>query len=166
MYNDHIATVNAIKTIFGGKKMAEFNSDNLNLNMDKPQKDTSSIPFNDSDGPETQISHSPLNLGGGGGSAPAPPAKPAPKPAAAQSPATATPNPATGQQAAAPLTGRITGVKIFFTKLHAGALDFLSEQITEWLKNNPNIAIKRTNATIGEVAAKKTEPNLIVTVWY
>ncbi|MFA7485329.1 MAG: hypothetical protein WCZ89_04840, partial [Phycisphaerae bacterium] len=61
---------------------------------------------------------------------------------------------------------KITGIKIFFTKLHAGAIDFLSEQITEWLKQNPDVHIKRTNAVVGEIAAKKTEPNLIITVWY
>lgn len=145
--------------------MAELKPDDLNLNMGQPQKDTSSIPFDDNEGPEMQISHAPLNLGGGD-AAPAPAAKPKPKPAPVQAPA-ATPKPAASQQvAAAPSTGRITGVKIFFTKLHAGALDFLSGQITEWLQKNPDVVIKRTNATIGEVAAKKTEQNLIITVWY
>jgi hypothetical protein len=155
--------------------MAQLKPDDLNLDTEQMQKDTGSIPFDDSDGPETQISHSPLNLGGGG-SAPAPAAKPAPKPAATQPPAAAAPKPApavvpgpkpvTVQQAAPPSAGRITGVKIFFTKLHAGALDFLSDQISDWLKNNPDVVIKRTNTVVGEVAAKKTEQNLIVTVWY
>jgi len=147
--------------------MAQLEPDDLNLDAEQSQKDTSSIPFDDSGGPETQISHSPLNLGGGG-SAPAPAAKPAPKPAAVPKPAPAAapgPKPVTVQQA--PLSaGRISGVKIFFTKLHAGAMDFLSEQITEWLKNNPNAVVKHTNVVVGEVAAKKTEQNLIVTVWY
>jgi hypothetical protein len=155
--------------------MAQFEPDDLNLDTEQTQKDTSPIPFDDNDGPGTQISHSPLNLGGGG-SAPAPAVKPAPKPAATQPPAAATPKqapapvpgpkPVTVQQAATTSAGRITGLKIFFTKLHAGAMDFLSEQISDWLKNNPNIAIKRTNVVVGEVAAKKTEQNLIVTVWY
>ena len=145
--------------------MAELEPNDLNLDTEQSQKDTSSIPFDDSDGPETQISHSPLNLGGG--SAPVPDAKPAPKPAPVQA-APPNPKPATVQvqQAAQPSTGRITGVKIFFTKLHAGALDFLSEQISDWLKKNPDIIVQRTNAVVGEVAAKKTEQNLIVTVWY
>jgi hypothetical protein len=154
--------------------MAQPEPDDLNLDKEQSQKDTSPIPFDDSDGPETKILHSPLNLGGGG-SAPVPAAKPAPKQAATQPPAAAAPKPApaapsakpvTVQQTAAPSAGRITGVKIFFTKLHAGAMDFLSEQISDWLKENPKVVVKHTNITVGEVAAKKTEQNLIITVWY
>ena len=133
--------------------MAEFNPDDLNFDMGKSDKDLSPTPFEGSSGPETEVSHAPLNLGGKNDSSPAPAAKPTPK-RAAKSQASVTPG------------DRITGVRIFFTKLHAGALDFLSEQITEWLKNNPNIAVKRTNITVGEIAAKKTEANLIITVWF
>jgi hypothetical protein len=133
--------------------MDEFKPDDLNLDMGKSDKDLSPTPFEGSGGPETEVSHAPLNLGGGNASSPAPAAKPTPK-RAAKSQAPVTPG------------DRITGVRIFFTKLHAGALDFLSEQITEWLKTNPNITIKRTNITVGEIAAKKTEANLIITVWY
>jgi hypothetical protein len=141
--------------------MAEFNPDDLNLNEEQPKKDLSSIPFDDSEGPETQISHAPLNLGGGG-SAPAPTAKPAATPKPAPAPV----KPVVRQQVSMSSADRISGVKIFFTKLHAGAMDFLSEQIAEWLAANPNVVIKRTNVAVGEVAAKKTEPNLIITVWY
>ena len=63
-------------------------------------------------------------------------------------------------------TERITGIKTFFTKLHAGAIDFLDEQINKWLKENPGITIKRTNTVTGVVAGKKSEPNIIVTIWY
>jgi hypothetical protein len=76
---------------------------------------------------------------------PAAVAKPAPKPLAAH---------------------RIEGVKTFFTKLHPGAIEFLDEQITRWLSENPQVDIKRTNVTVGEVQAKKTEPNILITVWY
>ena len=61
---------------------------------------------------------------------------------------------------------RITGVKTFFTKLHPGAMNFLDEQITKWLAENPEVIIKRTNIITGEVQAKKTDPNIIITVWY
>jgi hypothetical protein len=63
-------------------------------------------------------------------------------------------------------TSRVSGVKTFFTKLHPGALDFLDEQITKWLKDNPGVVIKRTNTVTGEIQAKKTEPNIIITIWY
>jgi hypothetical protein len=62
--------------------------------------------------------------------------------------------------------GRIEGVKTFFTKLHPGAINFLDEQITKWLKENPGVSIKRTNVITGQIQAKKTEPNIIITVWY
>ncbi|HLB73213.1 MAG TPA: hypothetical protein VJJ98_04275, partial [Sedimentisphaerales bacterium] len=61
---------------------------------------------------------------------------------------------------------RISGVKTFFTKLHPGAIEFLDEQICNWLKENPCISIKRTNVVTGEIQSKKTEPNIVITVWY
>jgi hypothetical protein len=63
-------------------------------------------------------------------------------------------------------SGRITSCKTFFTKLHPGAIEFLDEQISNWLKANPSIVIKHTNVTTGEVQAKKTEENILITVWY
>jgi len=109
--------------------------------LDKP------IPFDDNDTGQTSVSHSPLNLGGSGKADVVTPAaaKPADKAASAD---------------------RITGVKTFFTKLHPGAMEFLDGQITNWLKENPRVVIKRTNTATGEVQAKKTEPNIIITVWY
>jgi hypothetical protein len=108
------------------------------------------IPFDNS------VSHSPLDLGGGG-TAGTPkiemPAQP-PKPTL-QKP---------GEKISS--AERITGVKTFFTKLHAGAIEFLDEIITKWLKDNPSISIKHTNLVTGEIQGKKTEPNLIIVVWY
>jgi hypothetical protein len=107
------------------------------------------IPFDNS------VSHSPLNLGSGGAAAPKieRPAQPAGltaiKPAERTSSAE-----------------RITGVKTFFTKLHGGAIEFLDEVIAKWLKDNPTVSIKLTNIITGEIQGKKTEPNIIVTVWY
>jgi len=110
---------------------------------------------------------------------PAPPAAaPGPKPAppgAAARPAAARPAPpkivvnqpvARPEPKMAPSADRITGVKTFFTKLHPGALDFQDDQIIDWLKAHPNIRIKMTNTCVGEVQAKKTEPNIIITIWY
>lgn len=115
------------------------------------------VYFDDEDDPnETHISHAPLDLGGGS-SIEMPKAKAAPKPVkAAAGPVAA---------GAAPLE-RITGMRTFFTKLHAGAMDFMSEQITDWLAKNPDITVKRTNVVTGDVVGKKVEPNLIITVWY
>jgi len=63
-------------------------------------------------------------------------------------------------------TGRITSCKTFFTKLHPGAIEFLDEQISNWLRENPDVVVKSTNTIMGEVQAKKTEPNILITVWY
>lgn len=117
--------------------------------LDKP------IPFDD-DASDSNVSHTPLNLGGTDtAKAPAEPAGPSVKPVA-KAPTEKT----------ASSSDRITGVKTFFTKLHAGSIDFLDGQITNWLKENPGITIKRTNTVTGEVQGKKTEANIIVTVWY
>jgi len=118
----------------------------VNKNIDKP------IPFDDSEQGEKSVSHSPLDLGGT---------------SPVQMPKAEAPKPAAKKPAEKTVSGgRIAGVKTFFTKLHPGALNFLDEQITRWLTDNPDVRIKRTNVTTGEVQAKKTEPNIIITIWY
>jgi len=101
------------------------------------------------------ISHSPLNLGGGGSAGEE--AESAPEPTGhLEKPA--------GEIVSWP--DRITGVRTFFTKLHPGAIEFMDEQITNWLRDNPGVQIKRTNIIAGDIVGKKTEPNIVVTVWY
>lgn len=104
------------------------------------------------------ISHSPLNLGGGGSSGGGSSGSNASVKPAEKAASTA------GEVVSWP--DRITGVRTFFTKLHAGAIEFLDEQITNWLRNNPGIMIKRTNTVTGNLVGKKVEPNIIITVWY
>lgn len=133
--------------------------ENLNFNNPlnqpvPPDKDIDKppIPFDDSDPADKGVSHAPLDLGG---TAPVQiPKVEMPKPVA-KKPVVKTAS-----------SNRIEGVKTFFTKLHPGALNFLDEQITRWLSENPSIQVKRTNITTGEIQAKKTEPNIIITVWY
>jgi len=123
--------------------------DNLESgNSGKKENFDAPIPFDDDDTSEASVSHSPLDLGGGTAEVP------------------------TAEVTAQPMakkivsSERITGVKTFFTKLHPGAIDFLDEQITNWLSNNPGITIKRTNTITGPVRGKTTEPNIIITIWY
>ena len=123
--------------------MAEFQS-----GKSGDQDNNKPIPFNNG----MSISHSPLNLDGG--------SQAAPELEAEERPIIKD----TGKKVSWP--DRITGVKTFFTKLHAGAIEFLDEQICKWLMENPGVTIKLTNTTVGEVAAKKTEPNIIITVWF
>ncbi len=123
------------------------------------------------------VSRKPLNLGGGAAPAPAPKA-PAPPKVGTSAPA-ARPTPAkisyTGpaEEPKGKAGGgfhsegsKITSVKTFFTKLHHGSVQFMDEQISEWLKSNPGVEIKQTNVCVGDVVAKKTEPNIIVMIWY
>lgn len=117
------------------------------------------------------VSRAPLNLGGTGAPAasPVPPAATAPAapPAVSPKPSVAGPKPVAPRPPAPTGNGdRITGCKTFFTKLHPGAIDFLDEQINQWLKDNPSVVIKLTNTTTGEVQGKKTEANILMTVWY
>lgn len=127
--------------------MAEFDVNKI----PEDGKDDGPIHFDDGGG-QMKVSHSPLNLGGASSSEVAKP--PVQKPVVAKPADTKGP------------TGRITGVKTFFTKLHAGAMEFQDEQITKWLQENPSISIKLTNTTTGEVQGKKNEPNIIISVWY
>lgn len=140
--------------------MDNFASDNLgNQNINNPipfDNDPSKpIPLDSAGGSESSISHSPLDLGGS--RTVDIPKSEAPKQVVQK------PRPTTGSTG--PME-RITGVRTFFTKLHPGAINFLDEQITEWLKKNPDITIKRTNVVVGEIQAKKTEPNILITIWY
>ncbi len=131
--------------------MDDFESSNLgDENFDNPiPLDSGSDNF---DVDETSVSHAPLDLGGS---------------RAVEIPKVDTPKQVTQKPTEKGIsTERITGVRTFFTKLHPGAINFLDEQITEWLKKNPDITIKRTNISIGEIQAKKTEPNILITVWY
>ena len=133
--------------------MDNLNSGNQNPN--EPSSLNNSIPLDDAGTGNTGVSHTPLDLGGS-------------KPIEISKAPVAQPTTKTPSQpiASSDPVGRITAVRTFFTKLHPGAVNFLDEQITDWLKENPDIVIKKTNVTVGELQAKKTEPNILITVWY
>lgn len=121
------------------------------------------------------VSRQPLNLGGGPMPPPAasPPHRAAPAPAPKPAPTTKISYTGPAEKPETQAGGefhsegaRITSVKTFFTKLHHGSVQFMDEQIAEWLKSNPGVEIKQTNVVVGDVVAKKTEPNVIVMIWY
>jgi hypothetical protein len=123
--------------------------DNLNVNKPAPEKNRNKpIPW---DNANAGVSHSPLNLGGSMPSAPTPVTSPTIKKVGAR-------------MVSSP--DKITGMKTFFAKLHVGSMEFIDEQVSSWLKENPGVVVKQTNTTTGMVVSKVTEPNLIVTVWY
>ena len=127
--------------------------DNLDSGKIPANKDGESISSNDVSG--SNISHSPLNLGVSKADEP--------KAAPVNQPTVSATKPAAEKTASA---GRITGMKTFLSKLHGGAIEFLDEQIANWLKENQNVTIIQVNTATGNVVAKTTEPNIIVTVWY
>jgi len=127
--------------------------DNLDSNTSGNEDLIEPIPFDDDETGKLDISHSPLNLGSSGT-------------VEAKTPKIEVAKPTEKRAENIVSSERITGVKTFFTKLHPGAMEFLDEQITKWLKENPGVIIKRTDTTTGEVQGKKTEPNIIITVWY
>lgn len=59
-----------------------------------------------------------------------------------------------------------TRLRLFHCKLSEGAIDFLNNQVNEWIDGNPGISIKFATSTIGPFEGKHTEPNLILTVFY
>lgn len=123
--------------------MPEKSDEPISYDDEKP------IPFDDAG--DTGVSHAPLTLGGD---------------SAVGAPKIVIPTPVAKPTEKIVSSDQITGMKTFFTKLHAGSIDFLDSQINGWLKQNPGIVIKRTNTVTGPVAGKKTEPNIIITVWY
>lgn len=134
--------------------------DNLDSNKISPGEDLNApIPLEE-DISGANVSHSPLSLGGGS-------VAEAPKVMPAAKPKMPTPSAPVTKPSEKKIPGeRITAAKTFFAKLHVGAIGFLDEQITNWLKNNPQVTIKRTNTVVGEIQGKKTEPNIIITLWY
>ena len=134
------------------------------------------IPFDDSDPAPAPsagaVSRKPLNLGGGKPSAapttpPAaapkvskPVAKPAPRPAAKPAPARAE-KPAVQANPVPVVAGeRISRMKIFVIKLHHGSLEYLEEQIADWLKDNPDVVLSANAKDYVDIAEGRTNAML------
>jgi hypothetical protein len=57
-------------------------------------------------------------------------------------------------------------VKTFHCKLNNESLDFLDQQVNEWLDAHPQYEVKLVTNTVGDWTGKTgREPNLIVQVW-
>jgi hypothetical protein len=142
--------------------MENFDGSNLGAqNLNEPIPLDGPIPFENIGPGESGVSHAPLDLGGG--SVTQSPKVAAPKPAAKPSGLNSASQKTTEKIVS---SDRIVGMKTFFTKLHGGAILFLEEQIARWLTSNPGIVVKRTNVVTGDVVGKKSEPNIIITIWY
>ncbi|MCG3136242.1 MAG: hypothetical protein HJJLKODD_00068 [Phycisphaerae bacterium] len=56
--------------------------------------------------------------------------------------------------------------RIFHAKLNDGALQFMENQINEWVDTSPEVDIKHISTQIGLFEGKHTETHLIITVFY
>jgi hypothetical protein len=63
-----------------------------------------------------------------------------------------------------PGTGAIH-VRSFHCKLNTESLEFLDQQINEWLDAHPQYEVKFVTTGVGEWVGKTREPNLVVQVW-
>ena len=57
-------------------------------------------------------------------------------------------------------------MRIFHAKLSEGALEYMNNQINEWLDDNDDIYIKYATTTIGLFEGKHSEPNIFMSVFY
>ncbi len=57
-------------------------------------------------------------------------------------------------------------VRTFHGKLSEQGMDFMDNQINEWLDNHPEIEIKFVTSAIGQFEGKIREPALVLNVWY
>lgn len=55
--------------------------------------------------------------------------------------------------------------KSFNAKLRTDALEYMDQQINEWLDAHPQYEVKFVTSSVGEMKGKTTEPTLILTVW-
>ncbi len=56
-------------------------------------------------------------------------------------------------------------VKSFHCKLTGDSLEFLDQQVNEWLDAHPQYEVKHVSSSIGIWTGKSKEPNLILNVW-
>lgn len=59
-----------------------------------------------------------------------------------------------------------TRCRTFHAKLSAPALEFLNNQINDWVDSEGNITVKFATSTIGIFEGKHAEPHLILTLFY
>ena len=57
-------------------------------------------------------------------------------------------------------------VRTFHGKLSEQGMDYMDNQINEWLDSNPDIEVKFVTSTVGQFEGKIREPALVLNVWY
>ncbi len=56
--------------------------------------------------------------------------------------------------------------RIFHAKLNEGALQFMQDQINEWIDQSPEVDVKNVSTNVGVMEGKTTQPHLIITIFY
>lgn len=57
-------------------------------------------------------------------------------------------------------------VRTFHSKIQAESIEFMDNAINDWLDENPDVEVKFVTTTVGTMAGKFPEPNIILNVWY
>ncbi len=64
------------------------------------------------------------------------------------------------------VTGKgATHVKTFYCKLRPDAIQYLDDQINEWLDKHPEYEVKQVSASVGKLVGKNIEDALFLNVW-
>ena len=64
------------------------------------------------------------------------------------------------------VTGKgATHVKTFYCKLRPDAIQYLDDQINEWLDKHPEYEVKLVTSTVGKLVGKNIEDALFLNVW-
>ncbi len=56
--------------------------------------------------------------------------------------------------------------RIFHGKLNDGALQFMQDQINEWIDQSPEVDVKSVSTDVGIMEGKTSQPHLIITIFY
>lgn len=58
-----------------------------------------------------------------------------------------------------------THVKTFHCKLNSESVEYMDQQINQWLDEHPDYEVKFVSSTVGEWTGKIKEPAMVVSVW-
>lgn len=60
----------------------------------------------------------------------------------------------------------ICRMRSFHGRLSSQGLEYMDNQINEWLDSNPDVEVKFVTSTVGIFEGKMREPALILNIWY
>ena len=57
-------------------------------------------------------------------------------------------------------------VRSFHGRLSSQGLEYMDNQINEWLDHNPDVEVKFVSSVVGVFEGKMREPAIILNLWY